>query len=356
MAPIFSFVLIIGIAAAILIIYYFIYKRAINRRLNMENETDFEEDAASEDALKTSKTPKRLPDLNQTLLAVAITTCYLCLIAVCSQIIHLSTLLQNNQTEFLNLENSINQRFESLSQMQEAANSRFSSVSVTYGAFHPEDHTSELTLIVCPKAASSGSRMFATLFGVQTELKQGQTGIFSGTFKADAFNYMPDNVTCTLEDSDGTIYTEEVSLDEGFIYYAYLPVPDILSADKQINHSYEYGAFHILERHSLKLRASGEVHFSPESAKLVQSVSLQVQAGDQILKSEELPRGETAAYDIDWDIPLPKGDEGVDVYLETTDVYGYTCRNYLYDSSDPDVSEEEYVLFDPEENSQIFLD
>lgn len=355
MASIFSFLLIIGTAAAILIIYYFIYKRAINRRLNMENETDSEEDAASADSLKTSKTPKRLPDLNQTLLAVAITTCYLCLFAVCSQIIHLSTLLQDSQSEFLNLENSINQRFENLSQMQEAANSRFGSVSVAYGTFHPEDHTSELTLTVCPKAASSGSRMFATLFGVQTELKQEQAGIFSGTFRADAFSYMPDSVTCTLEESDGTIYTEEVSLDEGFIYHEYLPVPDILSTDKQVNDCYEYGSFHILKRHSLKLRLSGEVHFTPESAKLVQSVSLQVQAGDRILKSEELPRGETAAYDIDWDIPLPNGDGVVSVYLETTDVYGYTCRNYLYDSSDPDVSEGNHLLFDPE-NSQILLD
>ena len=53
--------------------------------------------------------------------------------------------------------------------------------------------------------------------------------------------------------------------------------------------------------------------------------------------------------------PLPKGDGVVSVYLETTDVYGYTCRNYLYDSSDPDVSEGNYLLFDPE-NSQILLD
>lgn len=299
--------ILIAVVTAVLV-YYLIYKRNINRRLQQGN---YDEEPGK----------KRMADWHEVALVVAVIGVILCFMNLSSQISGLKNVIMNLENQVQNISISMEENMGELKDQQEKQNSSLEAVTLRYGTFHKEDHTAEITFQVTPKELAKNAKVYLSIKDQQIKLEQKGQASFEGTARLDIFgNYVSEDFVCTIVSEDGMRKTEILNpegaegLVDGCLWQNYLPEmepsvdeDDIEWKDGKVN-----------------VKMSGVVYpnIGKESEDMLQGMKLCVSIDDQVVDQKELQIGEEVNFSLEESYEM-KSTQTLSFYLEATDSYGF---------------------------------
>lgn len=291
---------VIVIGAIALLIYFLVYKSAINKRVtNQSGETK----------------PKRMPapsSVVYTVLAIAVAAVMIGVwIDIRNSTENLSNLCSRLSEKVGNLqarEDYLESEILSLSDKLKKEQSLFTSVDISYGEPDYRNHSAKVKITVSPKSSNDDTKINVQVGDMSVKLAKTGAGLYSGEFEADFYKVYDDIALITITEN-GQVQSEELDFDANDLRWKF---------DTRINPNlgvHEYDS--LSGKFSISFWTNESDFFDKDSYKVTVKSN-----GNVILEDSVLPEIEKSCR--------VKIDGSVDVYLSAVDKCGNTHICWFY--------------------------
>lgn len=316
-----SFILITIVVGLIIfgVIYYFIYKSMINKKLESG---DFE--------MESNK--KRMPAFNSVIafiLTVIVIIGYVNINNKLNKINELDWNLTSANNKIDELNNKISSLQGEISSLKEELykqNSDVNFLKFSFGKYHEEERTADVIFKLSPKKYSESDKysLYLEEWDMTVELKETDEGIFEAIVRKDIFEQIPREVQYTVK-REGTVENGMIKVEseldeydtcEIWEYYLLFPKYGLNSCDYEYKDgklSYEVWG-DIVPANLVGMDVSG----------LVESIKIVTELDDKVIDEYETVT-ENHAFKLKEtrDIRI---DQCLEIYAEITDKYGFIYR------------------------------
>ena len=334
--------LIILVAVVSIIVYFFVYKRNINQRLQKMNKKaelengEWYEKTEDGDRSKVSSAfyeepeRKRIPALNAFAIGVVVASSWFCVLFCIVTVNNQTTNLQNS---IMGMQSQVEELRETVERIApdtdlSSASDGILSASIQYGNIYKEDKTADATITIQPEEMIPNSTAYLTYYGKQERMEEKENGIYTATFRMPLFGESDDedtygNITYTLETEDGkkTMQILDNELEDDFYsqrFYRYLMTLYVVYDDCKI-----YG----WKNNKLYVKGKMTAEAEPNCQDVIKDAKLVVRMNGDVVDQLQLgiltKPGQEQGFELKTIYPDKGEDDKLDVYLEAVDSYGY---------------------------------
>lgn len=311
--------ILLGIVVILVIagvIYYFVYKSIINKKIeNREYET--------------GGSRRRLPSFGGVIAFILTILVIVGYINFNNKLNDIDDELSRANYNIELLGNRIYHLEDEISSLKEELIKQDSNVNYlkySFGNYYEEDHTADVTFKLSLKNYSKTDviSLYFSEWGTTGELTQTGGGIFEGKIRTDIFNKIPDQIQYAVENDD-TVATGMVMPESGsdeydvtqiWEYYLLYPKYDIVSSEYKYNNG------------TLSYEIQGEIipmnYVGHDISGFVKSVKIVTKLDDKVIDEYQ-----TAAADCSFNLKESievRADQKLEFYAELTDKYGFIYR------------------------------
>ncbi|MBR1598927.1 MAG: hypothetical protein IJ661_08460 [Lachnospiraceae bacterium] len=334
--------LIILVAVVSIIVYFFVYKRNINQRLQkMNKKAELENDewyGKTEDSDRSKASSafyeeperKRIPALNAFAIGVVVASSWFCVLFCIVTVNNQTTNLQNS---IMGMQSQVEELRETVERIApdtdlSSASEGILSASIQYGNIYKEDQTADATITIQPEEMIPNSTAYLTYYGKQEKMEEKENGTYTATFRMPLFGESDDedtygNITYTLETEDGkkTMQILDNELEDDFYsqrFYRYLMTLSVEYDDCKI-----YG----WKNNKLYVKGKMTAEAEPDCEDVIKDAKLVVRMNGDVMDQVQLGTltnpGQEQEFELKTTYPDKGKDDQLDIYLETVDSYGY---------------------------------
>lgn len=303
--PVFGLLIIsvIVIGAIALLIYFLVYKSAINKRVtNQSGETK----------------PKRMPAPSSVVyivLAIAVAAVMIGVwIDIRNSTENLSNLCSQLSEKVGNLqarEDYLESEILSLSDELKKEQSLFTSVDISYGEPDYGNHSAKVKITVSPKSSTDDTKISVQVGDMSVNLAKTGAGLYSGEFEVDFYKVYDDIALITVTEN-GQVQSEELDFDANVLRWKF----DARISPNLTVHEYDYLSGKLSISFWTENGFDGDF-FDKDSYKVTVKSN-----GNVILEDPVLPGTEKSC-----EVEI---DGSVDVYLSAVDKCGNTHICWFY--------------------------
>ncbi|MCR5836843.1 MAG: hypothetical protein K6G88_10090 [Lachnospiraceae bacterium] len=307
----------------IILAYFIIYKRRINKRLQ---EGSYNEPYNYEN-IDGGRKRKQMPDFHNVAIVGIIFIVMTSLTNISSRVENLYDAINNDYDESSDID-ALGQKVDELRELVEENKSMISDIEVDYGALNTNDFTADVTVRVFLKNSFNDAKYYIKLGKDTTELKPNRDGVLEGKFAVNIFEYyLKMYIIC--ERKNGETVTEKIDYNREGVYPLLTDEEEMLYEIYTPHLSSWDFDYSVLAGSKVKIDAEchidDESYYLDENAYDIVSVKYYAEGDGERIDEKELKVNKSNKYKYEAYLEAKKFKKII-CYFEVTDSRGMVYR------------------------------